>query len=44
MFAASWVGIRLRRMRRGSDDAEHQVLGVVQGAALTLLALLIGFT
>ncbi len=26
------------------DDAEHEDLGVIQGAALTLLALLIGFT
>ena len=44
MWASAWTGTRLRQMRRIVDDAEREDLRTIQGAALTLLALLIGFT
>jgi hypothetical protein len=44
MWASAWMGTRIRRMRNAEDNAEREDLGTIQGAALTLLALLIGFT
>ncbi|HTS64518.1 MAG TPA: hypothetical protein VMH28_20985 [Candidatus Acidoferrales bacterium] len=47
-FMLLWVSAQtggwLRRRRRHVDEAEHEDLGTIQGAALTLLALIIGFT
>ena len=46
MWISAWVGGRIRRRQEAEAmrDAEHEDLGVIQGAALTLLALLIGFS
>ena len=44
MWASAWMGTRLRKMRRATDNAELEDLGTIQSAALTLLALLIGFS
>ncbi len=44
MWASAWAGTRLRGMRRVVDNDGRKDLGTVQGAALTLLALLIGFS
>jgi hypothetical protein len=44
MWASAWTGAQLRFKRRSVEDAEHEDLDTIQGAALTLLALLIGFS
>ena len=44
MWVSAWTGARLRAMRRVVDNAERKDLGTIQNAALTLLALLIGFS
>jgi hypothetical protein len=44
LWASAWTGAQLRRRRRGLEDAEHEDVGVIEGAALTLLALIIGFS
>jgi hypothetical protein len=41
---AAWVGAQLRRRSRELDEADRSDFGVVQGATLTLLGLIIGFS
>lgn len=43
LWVAAWTGTQIRK-RRELADAEHEDFGVIEGAALTLLALIIGFT
>ena len=45
LWLAAWIGAYFRKRRRqpgGEDD--HQDYGVIEGATLTLLALIIGFS
>src|SRR5215831_8514080 len=44
MWASGWTGAQIRRRRRTQEDTEHEYVGVIEGAALTLLALIIGFS
>ena len=44
MWASGWTGDQIRRRRRTQEDTEHEYVGVIEGAALTLLALIIGFS
>ncbi|SFS20867.1 hypothetical protein SAMN05421771_3910 [Granulicella pectinivorans] len=44
LFAATWVGILFRRRRDEVHPEEREDLGVVLGATLTLLGLIIGFS
>ena len=44
MWAAAHLGIRLRRLKKESEVDELAQFGVIVGAALTLLGLLIGFS
>ena len=44
LWLAAWAGGRLHRRGRDLDDAERSDFGVVQGATLTLLGLIIGFS
>jgi hypothetical protein len=44
LWFSAWTGAQLRRRLRGLEDAEHEDVGVIEGAALTLLALIIGFS
>ena len=44
MWASAWTGTQLWRIRPAADNAEREDLGTIQSAALTLLALLIGFS
>jgi hypothetical protein len=44
LWASAWTGTQFRRRRRGQEAAEHEDVGVIEGAVLTLLALIIGFS
>ena len=44
LWLAARVGARFRQRRGEPDEAEKEYLGLIVGAALTLLALIIGFT
>ncbi len=44
LWLAAETGTYFHRRRPGLDDAEREDLGVILGAALTLLGLIIGFT
>jgi hypothetical protein len=44
LSAAAWLGARMRRRRKSDDDLDKDEFGVVLGATLTLLGLLIGFS
>ena len=45
LWLSAWMGERLRRSRRHPlEEAEREDLGMVLGAALTLLGLIIGFS
>ena len=44
LWLTAWVGWSALRKRRGLDEEAREDFGVVLGAALTLLALLIGFS
>jgi hypothetical protein len=44
LWLMAWVGSYVLRKRRGLDEEAREDFGVILGAALTLLALLIGFS
>src|SRR5262244_1345469 len=44
LWLAAWAGAALFRRRRLDIDSQREDYGVVQGATLTLLALIVGFT
>ena len=44
MWASGWTGDQIRRRRRTQEDTEHEYVGVIEGAVLALLALIIGFS
>jgi len=44
MWASGWTGAQIRRRRRTQEDTEHEYVGVIEGAVLALLALIIGFS
>lgn len=44
MVAAAWVGDRMRRRRPPMAEDERDDFGVVRGATLTLLGLIVGFS
>ena len=44
LWLSAWTGAYLRRTRRNLEEVQREDLGVVLGAALTLLALIIGFS
>jgi hypothetical protein len=44
LSAFAWLGSVVRRRRKGDEDLEKDEYGVVLGATLTLLGLLIGFS
>lgn len=44
LSGAAWVGVLLRKRRRSDDELRENEYGVVVGATLTLLGLLIGFS
>jgi len=44
LWLSAQIGVRIRRKRRLLNEDEYADLGVIQGAALTLLALIIGFS
>jgi hypothetical protein len=44
LSASAWLGTRMRRRWKSDDDLDKDEFGVVLGATLTLLGLLIGFS
>jgi hypothetical protein len=44
LWMAAWVGWSVLRKRRGLEEGAREDFGVIVGATLTLLALLIGFS
>ena len=44
LWLAEQAGTYFRRRRKNTDEIEREDLGVIQGATLTLLALIIGFS
>jgi hypothetical protein len=44
LSASAWFGTRVRKLRKNADDLDKEEFGVVLGATLTLLGLLIGFS
>jgi hypothetical protein len=44
LSTAAWIGARVRKRRTGDDEMDKDEYGVVLGATLTLLGLLIGFS
>jgi hypothetical protein len=44
LSASAWFGTRMGRRRKGSEEFDKDEYGVVLGATLTLLGLLIGFS
>ena len=44
LWLASVIGAWLRRRSPSAEDEQHEDLGIILGATLTLLALIIGFS
>jgi hypothetical protein len=44
LWLSAQIGVSFRKRRRNSEEGEHEDFGVVVTAALTLLALIIGFS
>src|ERR1019366_3858522 len=44
LWLTAWVGWSVLRKRRGLEEEAREDFGVIRGATLTLLALLIGFS
>ena len=44
LWVSARIGAELRQKRRDLGDEEHEDFGVIEGAGLTLLALIIGFS
>ena len=44
LWLASVMGSWLRRRNSSAEDEQHEDLGIILGATLTLLALIIGFS
>ena len=43
LWLASFTGVWLHRRYLSAEDEQHEDLGIILGASLTLLALIIGF-
>ncbi len=44
LWLASFIGVWLHRLYPSAEDEQHEDIGIILGASLTLLALIIGFS